>query len=236
VVLMLFDATETISQVDEHLVEEISAHSKPCIFVVNKWDLLAKSMPTEKWVRYLNDTFRTMRYAPIAFITGQTGKNVKALLNHAQMLFKQSLDRVKTSELNRLVRAALEKHPPPMHGMLRPKIYYATQVGTQPPTIVLVCNEPNAFQPDYRRYLLGVLRDYLKFGEIPIKLYLKKRASRDKKDEIKHGEEAEPVVIELDGGDGGSIFDDDVAPAGPDDETSSDIYGDQVKAEETEEE
>ena len=37
-------------------------------------------MPTEKWVRYLRDTFRTMWYVPIAFITGQTGKNVKALL------------------------------------------------------------------------------------------------------------------------------------------------------------
>ena len=63
---------------------------KPCILVVNKWDLVVKSMPTEKWVRYLHDTFRTMRYAPIAFITGETGKNVKALLNHGQMLFKQS--------------------------------------------------------------------------------------------------------------------------------------------------
>ena len=134
-----------------------------------------------------------------------------------------------------LIRAALENHPPPMHGKLRPKIYYATQVGTQPPTIVLVCNEPGALQPDYRRYLLGVLRDYLKFSEIPIKLYLKKRAPRDKQDEIKH--EPEPVTIELLDEEGGSIFDDDVMHlAGPDDATSSDVYGDQVKAEESEEE
>ena len=237
VVLLFFDCTQRLSKVDKQLCHYIAEQFKPCIFVVNKWDLLYGQMPTERWVSYLRDNFPTMWHVPIAFITGQTGKNVKALLNHAQMLFKQSLDRVKTSELNRLIRAALENHPPPMHGMMRPKIYYATQVGTQPPTIVLVCNEPNAFQPDYRRYLLGVLRDYLKFGEIPIKLYLKKRAPRDKKDEIKHEPDEGPVTIEFNDEEGGSIFDDDVLRlAGPEDATSSDVYGDEVKAEEQEDE
>ncbi|MEX2026336.1 MAG: ribosome biogenesis GTPase Der, partial [Pirellulaceae bacterium] len=137
VVLLFFDCTQRLSKVDKQLCHYIAEQFKPCIFVVNKWDLLYGQMPTERWVSYLRDNFPTMWHVPIAFITGQTGKNVKALLNHAQMLFKQSLDRVKTSELNRLIRAALENHPPPMQGMLRPKIYYATQVGVQPPTIVL---------------------------------------------------------------------------------------------------
>ena len=61
-------------------------------------------MPTERWVDYLRDHFRTMQYVPIAFITGQTGKNMKALLNHTQMLFKQARQRVSTGELNRLVQ------------------------------------------------------------------------------------------------------------------------------------
>ena len=45
-------------------------------------------------------------------------------------------------------------------------------------------NNPKAFAPDYRRYLLGVLRDQLDFGEVPIKLYLQKRESSDGRDEI----------------------------------------------------
>jgi GTP-binding protein len=121
---------------------------------------------------------------PIAFITGQAGKNVKALLNHSQMLFKQSLSRVNTGELNRLVRAALELHPPPMFGSTTPKIYYATQVSAQPPTLVLMCNQPRAFSPTYRRYLLGVLRDQLNFGEVPLKLYLKRRRNSDQRDDV----------------------------------------------------
>ncbi len=123
-----------------------------------------------------------MWYVPIAFITGQTGKNVKALLNHAQMLFKQSRSRVATAVLNKTVRAALEHNPPPLHRNRRPKIYYATQVGEQPPTIVLFCNRPGALSAQYQRYLLGVFREHLPFGEVPIKLYLRKRESHDQTD------------------------------------------------------
>ncbi|MEX0865965.1 MAG: ribosome biogenesis GTPase Der, partial [Pirellulales bacterium] len=151
VVLMFFDASERISKVDKQLCEYISDNYKPCIFVVNKWDLLAKTMPTEKWVTYVRDNFRTMAYTPIAFITGQTGKNIKATLNHAQMLFKQARARISTGRLNKLVQAAVEHNPPPMHKTRRPKIYYATQVGGEPPTIVLFCNNPAAFSPTYRR-------------------------------------------------------------------------------------
>ena len=80
VVLLFFDASQRISKVDKQLCDYVAQQYKPCIFVVNKWDLMADSMPTEKWVTYLRDTFRTMWYVPIAFITGQTGKNVKAML------------------------------------------------------------------------------------------------------------------------------------------------------------
>jgi len=184
VVLLFFDCTQRLSKVDKQLGKYVADQYKPCIFVVNKWDLLYGQMPTERWVDYLRDAFPSMWHVPIAFITGQTGKNVKALLNHAQMLFKQSLQRVSTAQLNRLVRAALVRHPPPLAGNLRPKIYYATQVGVQPPTLVMLCNEPRAFPPAYQRYLLSVLRDHLPFGEVPIKMYLHRRRQDDRRDEI----------------------------------------------------
>lgn len=175
VVFLFFDAGERISKVDKQLCDYVSEQYKPCIFVVNKWDLLAGGLPTEKWVMYLRDTFRTMHHVPIAFITGQTGKNVKALLNHGQMLFKQARERISTADLNRVLRAAIERNPPPLHKHRTPKIYYATQVGVEPPTLVLFCNNPQAVSANYRRYLLGVFRDHLPFGEVPIKLYLRRR-------------------------------------------------------------
>jgi GTPase len=182
VVLLFFDATQRISQVDKQLCDYIAQQYKPCMFVVNKWDLVAASMPTEKWVVYLRDSFRSLWYAPIAFITGQTGKNVKAMFNHSQMLFKQSLHRVTTSQLNKQLQTAMEQNPPPVHQNRRPKIYYATQVAVQPPTVVLFCSDPKAIAAQYQRYLLRVFRESLDFGEVPIKLYLRHREHEDSRD------------------------------------------------------
>jgi GTP-binding protein len=184
VVLLFFDASQRISKVDKQLCDYIAQQYKPCIFVVNKWDLMTGKMPMDKWVRYLRDTFRTMLYVPIAFITGQTGKNVKAMLNHAQMLFKQSRMRLSTSQLNKLLRAAIEKNPPPTQQNRRARIFFAMQVAEEPPTIVLFCNEPRLISKSYQRYLLGVFRDQLKFNEVPIKLYLRRREQSDERDEI----------------------------------------------------
>ncbi len=184
VVLLFHDCTERIGKVDKQLCDYIASQYKPCIFVVNKWDKLASQMPTEKWVMYLHDTYRTMRYAPIAFITAQTGKNVKALLNHGQMLFKQARSRVGTGELNRMLRDAVKRKAPPLYKNRRPKIYYATQVGIEPPTIVLFCSQPAGLDPPYQRYLLNQFRDHLDFDEVPIKLYLRRRSESDLRDDV----------------------------------------------------
>ena len=63
------------------------------------------------------------------------------------------------------------------------------QVGVQPPTIILICNEPKAFTPQYRRYLLSVLRDNIDFGEVPIKMFLQKRRRDDGRDDLQSGED-----------------------------------------------
>jgi GTP-binding protein len=180
VVLMLFDAGSRISKVDRQLVNYIESNYKPCMFVVNKWDLMAEHMATERWAEYLRDQFPSSWTAPIAFITAQSGQNTKRMLNHAQMLFKQSRSRVSTPKLNRILKEAIVRHPPPMaSNKRRPKIFYAAQIGIQPPTIVLKCNNPDAFSKTYRRYLLSVLADSLDFGEVPIRLVLEKRQSTD---------------------------------------------------------
>jgi GTP-binding protein len=188
VVLMFFDASQRIGKVDKQLCQYIAENYKPCVLVVNKWDLYAGSLPTEKWVRYLHDSFRTMGHTPIAFITAQTGKNVKALLNHAQSLFKQARARVGTAELNRVLREAVERNQPPLYRGKQPKIYYGTQIGTEPPTIVLFCSEPAGIAQSYQRFLLAAIRERLPFAEVPIKLYLRRRQVGDYRDETGKGE------------------------------------------------
>jgi GTPase len=181
VVLMFIDPTQGISRLDKQLADYVLRQLKPLILVINKWDLITAN-PTgpssdamNKVVTGVQHAFRTMPYAPLAFITAATGRNVKALLNLAQSIFKQANKRVGTSTLNKVLREAVEAHPPSMRENRAPKIYYATQVGTAPPTVVLFVNQPSLFDPTYQRYLLNVFREKLPFRDIPIKLYLRAR-------------------------------------------------------------
>ncbi len=176
VVFMFFDATQTISRVDKRLVDEITSQFKPVIFVINKWDLAKeKEMTMEKWGEYLGHEFGTLRFAPIAFLTAKAGRNVKKLVNLAQSVFKQTRTRVSTGEINRLVRAAVVENRPPVRKNQVPKIFFSTQVATEPPTIVCKCNNPALFDNAWQRYLLGILREKLPFQEVPIKLYFRQR-------------------------------------------------------------
>lgn len=185
VTFLFIDPTQGITRLDKQLADYIAKQYKPCVFVVNKWDLI-RSDPTSPSAEAMRRTafgvqhaFRTMSYAPIAFITAKTGKNVKALLNLSQTMFKQASRRVGTGELNRILREAVETHPPAMRENRSPRVYFATQVGVQPPTVVLFVNKPSLFDATYQRYLLNVFREKLPFRDIPIKLYLRARSQTD---------------------------------------------------------
>ena len=184
VVLLFLDPTSGISRLDKQLADYVAKNYKPCIFAVNKWDLIATDPETSqqamgRFAQGVQHSFRNMSYMPLAFITGQTGRNVKALLNLAQSMFKQCQKRVGTGTLNRVLRDAVDAHPPSPRENRVPRIYYATQVGTAPPTVVLFVNHPTAFDATYQRYLLNVFREKLPFHDVPIKLYLRARSQSD---------------------------------------------------------
>ena len=179
-VLMFFDSVKTISRVDKQLVEEISEHFKPCIFVVNKWDLARdEQMTIERWSEYLTHNFESMRHVPIAIITAKEGRNIRKLVNLAQAVYKQASLRMSTARLNRAVRMALARNPPPIRKNRRPKIFFASQVAGCPPTIVLKCNDATLLDNAWKRYLLGFLREVTPFREVPIRLILRGRGDQD---------------------------------------------------------
>lgn len=141
-------------------------------------------MRTGRWGDYLREIFASQQHVPIAFLTGQTGRNAKHLIRQAKKLRRQSRLRVPTPRLNKIITAAMDYNPPPLFHFRKPKIYYAVQADIAPPTIVLFCNMPDAFAPNYQRYLLSVLRDQLPISEVPIRLVLRKRTDEDSADEI----------------------------------------------------
>jgi GTPase len=181
VVLLFFDATEPIGKVDKQLAETITEEAKPVVFVVNKWDLYAADVKKREWAEYLRDTFRTMPWAPVAFVTATEGRNVKAVIDTAQRLYRQSHERAATARLNTVLRLAVEANPPPADSRGRPvRLYYATQVEVAPPTIVISASGPRSLTDSYRRYLLNTFRKELPFHEIPIRLYIRGKSTEDK--------------------------------------------------------
>ncbi|WP_435010101.1 ribosome biogenesis GTPase Der [Tundrisphaera lichenicola] len=184
VVLLFLDPTQGISRLDKQMADYIAKQYKPCIFTVNKWDLMVNNEDVDapgmgRFATMVQHAFRNMAYMPLAFITAATGRNVKALLNLSQSMYKQAGQRVGTGTLNRILREAVEAHSPPGRDNRIPRIYYATQVGSAPPTIVLFVNSPSLFDSTYQRYLLNVFRERLPFKDVPIKLYLRARTQSD---------------------------------------------------------
>ena len=178
VVLLFHDAVAPVSKVDKQLADYVLEQHKPAMFVINKWDLM-RPTPTEKFGQYIRATFPNLEYVPIAFITAKKSKNVQAVLNLAQHLFKQASQRVGTGDLNRVVQAAVEAHPPPLRQNRQGRVYFATQVAVAPPTIVLFTNGPELFDNTYQRYLVKVFRDQLPFREVPIKLHLRHKRKNE---------------------------------------------------------
>jgi GTPase len=191
VVLLFLDPRVRVSKVDKQLTEYVLENNKPCIFVINKWDLiLPTGMRTGQMADYVHATFPSLDFVPLAFITAKEGKNVQTVLNLAQNLHKQASQRVGTGDLNRVLREAVEANPPPLRQNRRAKIFYATQVAAHPPTIVLFTNGPELLDKTYLRYIVKTFRDQLPFTDVPIKLHV-----RDKKrQELEPTEEPDGAI------------------------------------------
>jgi GTP-binding protein len=179
VVLFLIDSTVPISQVDKRLGQLIAAELKPCVLVVNKWDLAKGKASSEDYGEYLAKVLPQLDYAPVALTSATLGRNIDAPIDLAAALFKQARMRVGTGKLNQVLQKALAVNTPrPKRGKTAPKFYYATQVSTQPPTIVTFVNGPNLVTQAYERFLLNRFREALPFEEIPIRLVFRARRQR----------------------------------------------------------
>ncbi len=213
VVLMLIDGTENVSEPDKKLAAYIAEQFKPVILVINKWDLALKKIREmeqsqgrarddaalmEEYGDYLSKTLRHLDYAPIAFVTAKDGRNVQAVLDEAQRLFKQSNTRLGTGVLNRAVREIVATRRPSTPTGRRARIYYATQTDVAPPTIVLFVNNPDFIDEPYKRFMVNRFREMLPFAETPIRLLIRGRSAgaavpADVKEDLEATDEEAPT-------------------------------------------
>lgn len=179
VTLLLLDATAPVGQVDKRLAKLVAAERKPCVLVVNKWDRAKGQATTEDYGKYLSQVLPEVDYAPVAFTSAVTGRNLDSTVDLATELLKQARTRIGTGQLNQALRQALSGNVPrPRRGKPAPKFFYGTQVSTEPPTIVVFVNRVELVTQNYERFLLNRLRETMPFAEIPIQLAFRVRRER----------------------------------------------------------
>ena len=171
VVMFLIDSTVPVSQVDKKIARFIAEEYKSCIMVVNKWDLAKDSAVTSDYEEYLTKLLPGLRYAPIAFTTATEAKNVQSVLDLAAEIFKQTVLWIPTAKLNKTFETIkAERIGAAKRKAGWPKIYYVTQIAVNPITILMFVNNPDLFEENYRRFIIGRLRELLPIDEVPIRL------------------------------------------------------------------
>jgi GTP-binding protein len=176
VALLIVDATTGITAQDTHIAGFILDAWKSAIVLVNKWDAIPKDTYTmDEFTHRVRQALNFMEYVPVMFISAKTGQRVERVLPMALRVQEERLVRLSTSQLNQIFQKAQDQHPAPSHAGRQLKIYYATQVRSDPPTFMLYVNDPKLAHFTYRRYLDNRLREVYPFLGTPIRLVFKPR-------------------------------------------------------------
>ncbi len=181
VALLLIDAQTGITNQDTHIAGFILDAWKSAVVVVNKWDAIEKDTYTmHNYTQMVRAELNFMDYVPVIFISAQTGKRVHQVLPTALQVQEERLMRIQTSKLNQIIRKALDRHPAPSKAGRHLKIYFGSQVRSEPPTFVLHVNDPQLAHFTYLRYLENQIRMNYPFQGTPIRIILRAR-ERDEK-------------------------------------------------------
>lgn len=181
VALLLIDAVEGITAQDAHIAGMIQDEGVATAVLVNKWDAIEKDTYTmNEFTRIIRQDLNFMPYVPLLFISALTGQRVNQILPLVQEIEEGRYLRIPTSELNRLMRDAIVRQPPPGRFGKGLRFYYATQAAVAPPLFIFFVNQPQQVHFSYQRYLENRIREQYPFTGTPIRLVFRGRSEDDR--------------------------------------------------------
>ncbi len=176
VVILMITATEELSDQDEKIIGYAHEMKKAILVIVNKWDLIEKDDKTMiEYKKRIQAGLNFMAYAPYLFISAKTGQRVHKVLSTVKECYENYSKRISTGILNEVVNKAVLMKEPPTVANKRLKIFYVTQVASQPPTFVFFVNNESLLHFSYERYLENQLRNSFEFMGTGIKLIFRER-------------------------------------------------------------
>ncbi|MDD3774940.1 MAG: ribosome biogenesis GTPase Der [Sulfurovaceae bacterium] len=177
-VLLVIDATQGVSELDERVAGLIEKYRLACLIVLNKWDLKGDKT-YEEAVENVRHKLKFLHYASLITISAKTGMRVHKILDEIVKIYERYSMRIPTAKLNEIIREAIGRHHVPSHNGASVKIKFATQYDTKPPRIALVSNRPEYIHFSYKRYLANFLREKFDFEGVPLEIIARKRGERD---------------------------------------------------------
>jgi len=172
--LLVIDATDGVTHQDQRLAERVDAAGTAVVIVLNKWDLVTDADERARVLVDVADRLGFLGYAPVLKVSALTGKNAQRILPALRQAEEAYHARVPTAALNRLLQEAQQQHPPPPVRRHRPRLLYATQGATDPPTFTIFASHD--LPEHYLRYLERRIREAFALGPTPIKLRVRRRS------------------------------------------------------------
>jgi GTP-binding protein len=189
--VLVIDATSGVTSQDKKIAGLIQEAKKPAVIVLNKWDLVEPGggRPDPELLREHVERVKRelffLDYAPVVVLSAKTGDNVRRLFTMVEKVREHSTRRAGTGELNRVIRAAIERQAPATKGNKRFKVLYITQVNDtgpsaiKPPQFILFVNDPRLLMDSYVNYLCKRIRDKWEYPGLPILLRLRGREGQN---------------------------------------------------------
>jgi GTP-binding protein len=176
VALLMVDATSGVTAQDAHIAGFILEAWKSTVVLVNKWDAVLKdSFTMDEFTKHVRQELNFLAYVPVLFISALTGQRVNKVLPLALRVQEQRLVRMSTSQINQVLQKAQDQHAAPSHAGRQLKIYYGTQVRSDPPTFLLYVNDPKLVHFSYQRFLENRIREANSYLGTPIRLVFRAR-------------------------------------------------------------
>ncbi|TPR23993.1 ribosome biogenesis GTPase Der [Apilactobacillus timberlakei] len=176
VALIVINAEEGIREQDKRIAGYAHEGGKGVIIVVNKWDTLKKTSSTQReFEAGIRTQFQYLSYAPILFVSALTKQRLTKLPGMIKQVNENHSKRISSSNLNDVIMDAIAMTPTPSIKGRKLRIYYATQIRTAPPTIVVFVNDEELMHFSYERYLENQIRNHFDLSGTPIKIITRKR-------------------------------------------------------------
>ncbi|AEF39988.1 ribosome biogenesis GTPase Der [Hoyosella subflava] len=177
VAVVLIDASQPISEQDQRVITMVEETGRALVLAFNKWDLVddERRVQLEKEI---DRDLQRVRWALRVNVSAQTGRAVQKLVPAMETSLESWDTRVPTGRLNTWLRETVAATPPPMRGGRLPRILFATQATTRPPTFVLFTT--GFLEANYRRFLERRLRESFGFEGSPIRIGVRVREKRGK--------------------------------------------------------